>query len=81
MGESNKHQPLRYIARQKDLYCPHCGICILTDLVKGGCPTCGGLINNTLPPTGRDCDNMDCHLCDYITGCLAEKHCNKKFLL
>lgn len=74
-------EPKRYIARNGELYCPHCGGCIKVDLIDGGCPLCGCPINNKVPPVGRNCDNMDCFLCDYYNGCQAPELCDKQFLL
>lgn len=74
-------QPKRYIARNGELYCPHCNGLILTDLIDGNCPLCRAPIDNSLPPVGLNCNNKDCYLYDYIIGCKADKLCNKNFLL
>lgn len=68
----------RYLMIEGDLRCPYCSAVIEVDLVNGGCPFCGGPINNSLAPVGLNCDNMECGYFDYYKGCLAKEFCDKR---
>lgn len=74
-------EPKRYIAKNGDLYCPHCGGCVEVDLINGDCPLCGKPITNKIAPVGLDCHRKDCQYCDFMTGCNAPEFCKDRLLI